>query len=121
MKYDLIRPCPHCPFRNDRPGYLGRAGAMRIIDSILRGATFSCHETNRAGENEHGEQELVETENSKHCAGALIILEILERPHQMMRIAERLGLYDMTKLDMDAPVFQSRAEFIRQHTLKDRP
>ena len=34
-------------------------------------------------------------------------------PHQMMRICERLGLYDRTKLNMDAPVFGSLAEVRR--------
>ena len=32
----------------------------------------------------------------------------------MMRICERLGLYDRTKLDMDSPVFGSIAEAKKQ-------
>lgn len=42
-----------------------------------------------------------------HCAGALILLERANRASQMMRIAERLGMYDRTKLDMQAKVFAS--------------
>jgi hypothetical protein len=34
----------------------------------------------------------------------LIFNEKREQPHQMMRICERLGMYDMTKLDMEADV-----------------
>lgn len=39
-----------------------------------------------------------------HCAGALIFLEKRYRPNQLMRISERLGMYDRTKLDMKAKV-----------------
>lgn len=50
---------------------------------------------------------MVSTDDSRHCAGALILLEKIERPSQMMRIAERLGIYDRFKRDMDAPVYES--------------
>lgn len=33
------------------------------------------------------------------------MLEKMQQPHQMMRIAERLGMYDHTKLNMSAPVY----------------
>jgi hypothetical protein len=48
-----------------------------------------------------------ETPNSQHCAGALILMEHADSPSQMMRICERLGMYDRTKVNMDAPVFHS--------------
>lgn len=57
---------------------------------------------------------IVPTKDSQHCAGALIFLEKIEEPHQMMRICERLGMYDRTKLDMDAPVFESWYEVEEQ-------
>lgn len=50
--------------------------------------------------------------NAQHCAGALILLEKMEQPNQMMRWMERIGAYDRTKLDMDAPVFGDTEEFI---------
>jgi len=53
---------------------------------------------------------MAETEESQHCAGALILMEKMKRPSQMMRIVERLGMYDATKLQMDAPVFSSFEE-----------
>lgn len=70
--------------------------------------TFSCHKLNEPGD----DGEMHETANSQHCAGALIFLERLNRPNQMMRIAERFGMYDRTKLDMDAPVFRTPAQMI---------
>ena len=36
------------------------------------------------------------------------------QPDQMMRISERLGLYDHSKLDMDAPVYDSWEHMIEQ-------
>jgi hypothetical protein len=113
MKFDLKKPCANCPFRNDRPdqeGWLGEERAADIIDAITRlQGTFSCHKTN--GHDDEGEA--IVNENSQHCAGALIMLEHNQEPNQMMRIMERLGFYDRTKLDMDAPVFKSYDEFVR--------
>lgn len=73
------------------------------MDRLLEFAqgAFHCHLT---GETDEETSELVPTAESKHCAGALIFLEKRDRPNQMMRISERLGLYDRTKLNMDAPV-----------------
>lgn len=68
-------------------------------------APFSCHKLNSW----HDEDEVTE---EQHCAGAMIVLEKMERPNQMMRIAERLGLYDRSKLKMDAPVFEDMEQFI---------
>lgn len=30
----------------------------------------------------------------------------MEQPNQMMRICERVGVYDRRKLDMDSPIFE---------------
>ena len=76
---------------------------MREIEVSLERASFPCHKTIDYDD----EDDQRGTEGSSHCAGALILLEKLERPSQMMRIAERLGLYDRTRLDMGAPVFDS--------------
>lgn len=65
---------------------------------------FCCHKTGEVSE-ESGD--IKPTAKSQHCAGLLIMREKMEEPHRMMRICERLGLYDRTKLDMDAPVFES--------------
>lgn len=113
MKFTLRRPCADCPFRTDcRPKWLGRKRANEIATSITaHQKTFSCHKTN---DFESGEVQ--ETEASQHCAGALIMLEKLNQPNQMMRIAERLRLYDRHKLDMAAPVFDTAKQFIKHHS-----
>ena len=51
----------------------------------------------------------VETARTQHCAGALILLEKLHHPSQLMRIFERLDGYDRSKLDMAAPVYDTFA------------
>ena len=63
---------------------------------------FACHKTCELTEEDGGE--FTPRKGSVHCAGALIYLEKRDRPHQMMRICERLGMYDRTKLDMEAEV-----------------
>ena len=108
MKFDLIRPCANCPFRSDRPGFLTAARVEEIVDSMVgEQRTFSCHKTNSFDDGE-----AIETKNSQHCGGALIFLERMERPNQLMRIAERFGFYDRTKLDMSSPVFETMDEMM---------
>lgn len=108
MKYNLKRPCSNCPFRSDVHFPMTKARRRDIAKSILnRQETFSCHKTNEfCGDN------AIETQNSQHCAGAMVILEKMERPNQMMRIAERLGMYDRENLDMDSPVYDDLQSWI---------
>lgn len=102
--YSLKTPCPNCPFRTDVKPYLSPERVDEIRIGLERGE-FPCHKT-LDYDTEDGE-ESVETEKTAHCAGALILLEKEGTPSQMMRICERLGMYDRRKLDMDAPVFDS--------------
>lgn len=108
----MKKPCPHCPFRTDcLKGWLGAARAEEIAESITdRQQTFPCHETCSHEDGEH-----IPTDEEQHCAGAMILLEKINRPNQMMRIAERLRMYDHTKLDMTAPVFDDVEDFIDHH------
>lgn len=103
MDFDLKKPCPNCPFLNNIRGYLRKARIRQIEGSLVRGS-FPCHKTvewDSEGENTVNDRE------QHHCAGALILLEKLNRPSQMMRVMERIGCYDRTKLDMGAPVFDT--------------
>lgn len=100
MKFDLTKPCKECPFRSDRPGYLHPERVEEITDALMSDHTFQCHKTIKSGVDD------------QHCAGALIFLEANERPNQMMRIMERLGAYDRSKLDMNLPVFTDADEMI---------
>lgn len=118
--YDLVRPCSNCPFRQDKPFYLDPERAEEIADSLRRGAEFHCHKTVHYEEERWDEYEGEEgmeayynpLGDEQHCAGALIIMEKNGESSQMMRIAERLGVYDRKKLDMESPVYASLEEFI---------
>lgn len=102
MNYALTSPCENCPFRRDVPGYL-HPGRVTEIERSLERATFPCHKTTEFDDDGQARA----TAKTQHCAGALILLEKLERPSQMMRISERCGFYDRRKLKIDAPVFDN--------------
>ena len=109
MKFDMTSPCPKCPFRTDVPPYLRQDRAQEIADDLTRHQqTFACHQTITFD----GEGEYVPRNGEQHCAGALIVLEKMNRPNQMMRWMERLGGYDRRKLKMDAPVFDTMRRFV---------
>lgn len=115
MKFEMTKPCKNCPFRTDcRKGWLGKNRAKEISFAILeQQGTFPCHKTVDY-DSEDGEG--ITHQDSQHCAGAMIMLEKMQRPNQMMRIAERLGMYDYRKLVMDSPVFGNSTKFIQHHT-----
>ena len=98
MKYSMTTPCDECPFLND-PN-MRRSFTLRRLKEFASGE-FPCHKTAEINDESGGFEA---TESSVHCAGALIFNEKREQPDQMMRICERLRMYDMTKLNMDAPV-----------------
>lgn len=102
--YGLTTPCDNCPFRSDGNGIPLTTGRIREIEESLIRAGFPCHKTTNGG---------TDLSNTMHCAGALILLERLDRPSQMMRIAERLGMYDRRKLNMDASVFRTFTAMVR--------
>lgn len=111
MKYNLKTPCAHCPFRSDIRPFIR---PERVEEIAYGNAEFPCHKTlNYHTEDADGEG--VTTEDTQHCAGLLILLEREEQPHQMMRICERLNLYDRTKLDMNAPVYDDIESAIEAH------
>jgi hypothetical protein len=108
VNFTLTKPCAKCPFRTDVRPYLTKGRVRDIEGSLIRGQqTFTCHETTKVDPYDEEGSEMVDGPNAQHCAGAMILLEGLDRPNQMMRIAERLGMYDRRKLDMTSPVFNS--------------
>lgn len=111
--YDLKSPCPQCPFRTDIQPFITRERVKEIRRSLER-AEFPCHKTTVSDDDDEDGQR-VEGPHTKHCAGALILLEKEERPSQMMRICERIGMYDPGELNMDAPVYDSWEEMIKAH------
>lgn len=96
MNYSMTKPCDACPFLNSmKRGFpLGR-----LLE--FASSEFHCHKT---GDCDEEASEFVATEDSQHCAGALIFNEKRNTPTQMMRICERLGLYDRRRLDMKADI-----------------
>lgn len=108
MNFELTNPCKDCPFRTDKPNqqhWLGEARAKEICESLIDNQqNFQCHKTND-----------LPTDKHQHCAGAMIMLEHIQKPNQMMRISERLGFYDHRKLNMKAPIFTSPFDFIKWH------
>ena len=95
MKFDLKTPCRDCPFITGSSTNISLAkGRIEgIVKDIREDLSFTCHKT----------LELPEMDQ-QHCAGAMIFLEREENPNQIMRIAERIGLYDYKKLDMNADI-----------------
>lgn len=97
MNYKLTVPCDQCPY------LIGSGFTWRSLQEHASGE-FGCHKACEL-DDETGTYE--PKEKTPHCAGALIFLEKQNKPHQMMRICERLGMYDRQKLDMTAPVVSS--------------
>jgi len=100
MNYNMTKPCNACPF------LIGSGFTFRSLQQHASGE-FGCHKACDLDE-ESGTYE--PHEKTPHCAGALIFLEKQGKPHQMMRICERLRgkdgapMYDASKLDMSANV-----------------
>lgn len=93
--YTMTEPCSACPFRTDITFYLTpeRVDEITSID-----ADFMCHKTTEVGGANKGQERV--------CAGSMIMREKNGIPNQMLRIAERLGFYDHTKLNMDSPIYE---------------
>jgi hypothetical protein len=115
--YGMTTPCSNCPFRKDITPFL-RPERVREIERSLVRSEFPCHKTTK--HDDDGEY-VGHTDQEMHCAGALILKEKLGQSSQMMRIAERLGMYDHTKLDMNAPVFDSFDEMYEAMCREHRP
>lgn len=118
MKFNVKKPCDKCPFRKDIEPYITAARALEIIHALKSGASFSCHETVEYGdmEDEEGEAISINRSDESFCAGALIMVEADgDGPNQIMRIAERLGMYDHKKLNGEQLVYNSFTEMIARY------
>lgn len=104
MNYKMTTPCDACPF------LIGSGFTFKSLAMHARGE-FGCHKACDLNEDSgHYEPH----EKTPHCAGALIFLEKRDKPHQMMRICERIGVYDRSKLDMNAPVGSKPSDYRRE-------
>jgi hypothetical protein len=101
MNYSMTKPCSSCPFLKEGGVPLRKSRIREIGGTMLsgQGGTFPCHKTVEYRD-EETEERYHFPESMSHCAGALIFAEKCNRSGtQMMRIAERIGLYDRRKLD----------------------
>ncbi len=116
MKLDLKKPCSNCPFRTDIKQYLYVERREELASVLSSGGAFSCHKTNSVDE----EGGTIETAESQHCAGALIVLENeREKPddagclrNNLARVSARFGFFNPNDLDTDAPVFKSFDDWV---------
>lgn len=76
MKFDLIRPCKHCPFRRDegRIKFACRERAEEIEEMAYRHG-FVCHEHAEPpdDDDEEGGYDFRDDGTSQHCFGALFM------------------------------------------------
>jgi hypothetical protein len=100
MEFTMTKPCKDCPFLAEMKDFF----PMRRLRQFADNGTFPCHKTAEVRDDEDGGSGYTATAESLACAGALIFNEKRNRPNQMMRIAERLGMYNRRKLDMTAEV-----------------
>lgn len=98
MKYTQTTPCKECPFLLS----MKKGFSIKRLKEFASNS-FPCHKSAEIIEGEGGGEYHAKKE-SVHCAGALIFCEKRGQPNQMMRIAERLGMYDRTKLNMSAKI-----------------
>ena len=110
MIFDLKRPCRDCPFLKSMHFGLGRERAEGIVHAITDQGWFPCHKTTQS--DDEGMRAI--TNKSQACAGALIIAEKTDRKGSGMQIGFRLGIYDPTRLDLDAPVFDNFEQWIER-------
>jgi hypothetical protein len=108
--FALKTPCDECPFRTDITFYLNPDRKQEIADALLGDQTFACHKT--VIHDEDDGEAVCGNPGERHCAGAAIMLEKIDRPNQLMRIGERIGMYDRTAIDMQAPVFDTFDDWI---------
>lgn len=84
-----------------RKGLLSKIRAIEIINALTeKNETFVCHKT-------------IDYKEIQHCAGALVLLEKINKPNQLMRVMERVGEYNRFELDMDSNVFDTPDDFIK--------
>lgn len=113
--YALTTPCANCPYRTDVEPYLRPERARELANNLTDGGDFACHKTTRFDD----EGEVVRDRQEQQCAGALILQEKSGQLGQSTRIAERLGLFNASKLDIEAPVYSSIGAFVHAYEVAD--
>jgi hypothetical protein len=111
--------CKTCPFRRSvvEAGGLVRAErAQSIADSIIGGAGFTCHLTTVLDESDDAMEAMIPGPDAQECAGALATMHAGGNVNQMARMAERFGMLDLDKIDVDrSDVYGSLAAWVQAH------
>lgn len=117
MDYTMKRPCPECPFRKEGGVRLTRGRIEEIGGGMLHdnSFTFPCHKTVDYDAEGEGRRS---SNDERHCAGALIFAEKNGTSTQMMRITERLGMYDHTALEGHDDVWEDLDEWLEDGSLR---
>lgn len=93
-------PCVKCPFRKDVPIYLRRERRVEIAEVLVNGGNFPCHAT---VDYDVEEDEEPDDSDAVMCAGAAKAIMANGGSTQMMRIAERLGMVDLDRVEKRGP------------------
>lgn len=103
MNFNLKTPCDNCPFRKDRFFYLEPKRALGIAKGLTEDKTFSCHKTTEGKAKEESQ-----------CAGALIIHEKQygNMSNLLFRLAKQFDFYEPSRLDLNAPVYETFDEYV---------
>lgn len=98
--YRLKKPCANCPFLKDasKAIRLHPDRVPGILEGLLTGehTGFACHKT-LAGEYDEEGEKYTPGRDEQQCAGALAVLEKLNRPTSLMQVMGRMGLYESEK------------------------
>lgn len=106
--FKLKTPCQNCPFRTDVTPYI----RVQYLKQVLADRhVFVCHKTVDYSHFDKGRK----TSDTQPCAGFLICMQHDNKKNDLMQLAERLGLYDPSKMNMDAPVYKGAAAAIKAH------
>lgn len=101
----LTKPCDQCPFTFQPKAVKLRRGRVEELANLLDSDNFSfhCHKTAYSNQPERDRQ---------YCPGSMVLhMRHLGYPNQMMRIAHRLRLLDLDKLD-GSQVYEDVDDFL---------
>lgn len=117
MDFRLRKMCKDCPWRSDReyPFFgkdeRGYERTQELRESLQGMHVFPCHKT--AYFDDDGDQH--QTERTQACAGVLITMEKAGDRGDLVQIAERIGKYDPSILDLNQPTYNSLEEWSEAH------
>lgn len=127
MNYTMTIPCHTCPFRREGGVRLTTSRVREIAGMMLdsQGGEFPCHKSvdyDRDDDHDDGNNDgrRISDPTEVHCAGALIFAERQKTATQMMRIMERIGLYDAAKLMANEEVVTSVFGSLREMLAANR-